>query len=150
LSKCNEEYHICVKRESDRIDEDKPITSVGSIQIEYVSQGGQKDQVSKVSNSTNNVSQQCVSNEVPASSSPLSNNVFNVQLNYNINQALDPEKWDGNFYVISLHGSMEHLALNIKNIKDSLHRMGKYIKGKAINDNNPNDVKNLYSIGKAI
>ena len=40
LSECNEEYHVRVKRESDRMDEDEPVTSVGSIQIEYVSQGG--------------------------------------------------------------------------------------------------------------
>jgi len=29
--------------------------------------------------------------------SPNDNNVFNVQLNYNINQALDSKSWDGNF-----------------------------------------------------
>ena len=31
LSKCFEEYHIFVKRESNRIDKDKPVTSIGSI-----------------------------------------------------------------------------------------------------------------------
>jgi len=34
-SKCNEKYHVCVKRHSNRMDEDKPIISVGSIQVEY-------------------------------------------------------------------------------------------------------------------
>jgi len=71
-------------------------------------------------------------------------------LNYNINQALDPEEWNGDFYAIFLHKSIKHLASDIKNIKDSLHRMGKYIKDKAINDNNPNNVKDLYGISKAI
>jgi len=47
------------------MDEVKPVTSVGSIQIEYVFQEGQKDQVNKASNNT---SQQCISNEVLASS----------------------------------------------------------------------------------
>jgi len=39
-SEYNEEYHIFVRRDSDRIEEDEPITSVGSIQAEYVSQKG--------------------------------------------------------------------------------------------------------------
>ena len=30
-SNCDKEYHIRVKRESDRMDEDKPVTSVGNI-----------------------------------------------------------------------------------------------------------------------
>ena len=42
-SKCSEEYHICVKRDSDRMDEDEPIGSIGNIEVEYASQGGQKD-----------------------------------------------------------------------------------------------------------
>ena len=37
LSKCTEEYHIHIKRESNRMDEDKPITFVSSIQVEYTS-----------------------------------------------------------------------------------------------------------------
>ena len=49
--------------------------------------------------------------------------MFKAQLNYNPNQALDPELWDGNFCVVSLHRSMEHLALDIQNIKESLIRM---------------------------
>jgi len=34
-------------------------------------------------------------------------------------------KWDGEFCATSLHGAMEHLALDVKNIKNSLQRMGK-------------------------
>ena len=37
-SNCKEEYYIRVKRECDRIDEDDPVTSAGSIQIKYVTQ----------------------------------------------------------------------------------------------------------------
>jgi len=46
------------------------------------------------------------------------NNVFNIQLQYDINQALVSESWDGNFWTILLYGSMEYLASDIKNIKD--------------------------------
>jgi len=44
---------------------------------------------------------------------------------------------------------MEHLALDIKNIKDSLQRIGKYIRGKSI-DNDPNNIKDLKSLGKVV
>ena len=75
--------------------------------------------------------------------------MFNINLNYNINQALDPEKWDSDFHATSLHGAMEHLASDIKNIKDSLWKMGKYIKDKSIN-NNPNNIKDLEGVGKVV
>jgi len=145
-SECSEEYHIHVKRESNRMDEDRPVTSIHSIKVEYVSQGGQKEQVSKATDITNNMLQQHVSSKDLASSSTTSNSMFNIQLNYDINQALNPEKWDGNFYATSLHGAMEHLVSDVKNIKDSLHRMGKYIRGESIDNTNPNDVKNFESI----
>ena len=37
LSKCSEDYHIHVKRMSDRMDKDKSVNSIGSIKIEYAS-----------------------------------------------------------------------------------------------------------------
>ena len=43
LSECSEDYHIYVKRMSDRIDKDKPLNFIGSIKIKCISQGGQKD-----------------------------------------------------------------------------------------------------------
>jgi len=53
--------------------------------------------------------------------------MFDIQLSYDVDQALDPEEWDSNFYAISLYGAMKHLVSNIKNTKDSLQRIGKYI-----------------------
>ena len=44
---------------------------------------------------------------------------------------------------------MKHLASNIENIKESLRRMGNYIKDKFVNSN-PNDVKDLDSMGKVV
>ena len=44
---------------------------------------------------------------------------------------------------------MEHLAFNIKNIKESLCRMGNYIKDKSVNAN-PNNVKDLDGVGKVV
>jgi len=87
-------------------------------------------------------------NKVPALNQSVGSNKINIQLNYNINQALDPESWDGDFYAIFLHRFMEHLALDVKNIKNSLTRMQKYILGKSINEDKANNIKDLEGIGK--
>ena len=78
--------------------------------------------ISKVTDSSISRKQQCVSNEDPALSKITNPNehVFNVQIPYNINEALDSELWDGNFYAISLHGLIEYLASNVKHIKELL------------------------------
>jgi len=119
-SECFEDYHIHVKRDSNRMDEDEPVGSIGSIKVEYASQGGQNVQVSKATDTTNDTVQQCVLSEDPALNLTSGNNLFNINLNYNIDKALDPEEWDGDFCATSLHGAMEHLVSDIKNIKDSL------------------------------
>ena len=56
-SKCSKDYHVRVKRNSDRMDKDEPIGSIGSVKVEYASQGGQKDQVSKATDTTNDIVQ---------------------------------------------------------------------------------------------
>ena len=43
---------------------------------------------------------------------------------------------------------MEYLALDLQNIKVSLTRMQKYILGKAIEDNNVNNIKDFQGVGK--
>jgi len=77
-------------------------------------------------------------------------NVFNVQLLYDINQALDPESWDGNFRTILIHSSIEHLVSNISNIKESLGRIQKYILSKTIESNNANNIKDLEGVSKVV
>jgi len=69
-------------------------------------------------------------------------------LNYDVNQTLDLELWDGKFRVVSLHRSMEYLASNIKNIKELLQRMQRYILGKTINGNKANNIKDLEEVGR--
>ncbi len=63
---------------------------------------------------------------------------------------MESELWDGSFYSISLHGSIEYLALDSKNIKDSLNFMAKYITNKQVNPAKSNDLKDFKGIGKAI
>ena len=76
-------------------------------------------------------------------------NVFNVQLLYDVNQALDPESWDSNFRTILIHSFIEHLAFNISNIKEYLGRIQKYILSKTIESNNANNIKDLKGVSKA-
>jgi len=80
----------------------------------------------------------------PAFNQLASENVFNVQLNY------DPKSWDGNFHAISLHGSMEHLASDALNVKESLIRMKKYISSESINSAKANKVQDIMGMGKAL
>jgi len=87
-----------------------------------------------------------VEHDAPA----LNNNVFNIQLQYNINQALDSVSWNGNFWAISLHRSIEYLASDIKNIKESLGRMQKYILSKAIESDKANNIKDLKGVSKVV
>ena len=148
-SECSEEYHIHIKKISNRVDKDEPVRFIDSIKLEYMSQGGQKDQVSMATDTTNNTMHQCVSNMDWASEPTPDNNVFNINLNYNIDQALDPEEWDGEFHVTSLHGDMKHVVSDVKNIKDSLWRMDKYIRSKAI-DNNSNNCKDFEGVSKVL
>ena len=82
-------------------------------------QRNQAKQVSQATNNIINMRQQYVIYDVLALNSNnvvIDNNMFNVQLQYDINQALDPESWDSNFHVISLYGSMKYLVSDIKNI----------------------------------
>jgi len=76
--------------------------------------------------------------------------VFNIQLNYNPDAALDPDSWDENFYAVLLHSSMKHLVSDVLNIKKSLTRMRKFIAGKSINSDKANNLKDLNGMGKAI
>jgi len=62
----------------------------------------------------------------------------------------EPELWNGNFHPILLHGSIEHIALDAKNIKDILNFMARYISNKQVKSSKSNDLENFNSIGEAI
>ena len=148
LSNCEEDYATRLEKQNDRMNEDKPVAPSSSIQLEYMTSSSQNGQVSKVANVANTLCQQHVSNGVLALNQPARSNMVNIQLNYNINQALEPKSWDGEFHAISLHSSIEYLVSNVKNIKNSLSRMHKYILGKTINNDKANNVKDLEDVGK--
>ena len=67
---------------------------------------------------------------------------------YNINQATEPDTWDSNFHSVSLYGSIEHIVLDTKNIRKSLHYMTKYILNKKVESGKANEVNNFKGIDK--
>ena len=50
---------------------------------------------------------------------------------------------NGNFHPILLHGSLEHLLFDSKNIKEFLHYITNYIKNKSIDYTKANDILDL-------
>ena len=75
---------------------------------------------------------------------------INIQLPYDPNAPTEPDLWSGLFHPISLHGLIEQIALDTKNIKVTLDFMAKYITNKQVSSTNTNDLKDFDSIGDAI
>jgi len=78
------------------------------------------------------------------------NNVINIQLPYDSQVPTELKLWSGNFHPISFHGSIEHIALDAKNIKDSLNFIARYITNKQVDSSNSNDLEDFNGIGEAI
>jgi len=87
-----EEYGVRMQRESDRMgQDDPPALSTNSPLVEYETVSEQASCISKMANTHNLARQQCVPTVEPTLNKPVGKNVFNVQLNYDLNQALDPK-----------------------------------------------------------
>ena len=79
------------------MDENKVQEPIDSSQLSYTTQKSQGNKNSEAANLSTNTEPQCVNNMEHAHSNQDINNMFNIQLNYNINQAIDPDSWDSNF-----------------------------------------------------
>jgi len=77
-------------------------------------------------------------------------NVINIQLPYDPQAPTELELWSGNFHPISLHGPIEHIILDTKNIKDFLNFIAWYISNKQVDSVRLNNLEDLKGIGKAI
>jgi len=141
------DYAKHMERNNDFVD--KVVEPVNSSQLSYITNNNQEIQSSRAAELLTNMGPQCVNNEELSHSNHEDNNMFNIQLNYNIDQAIDPDSWNRNFQAISLHRSLEHLVLDMKNIKEFLSRMQKYILNKTIEGSEANNVKDLKDISKA-
>ena len=78
------------------------------------------------------------------------NMVINIQLLYDPSTLTEIKLWNESFHPISLHGLIEHLASDLKNIKDSLNFMAKYISNKQVDSSKSNDLKDFHGMGEAV
>ena len=102
-------------------------------------------------NSTVTTTPQHVPSEHPnMTSTHVDDAVINIQLQYDLNAPTEPDLWDGSFHPISLHGSIEHIASDSKNIKNLLNFMAKYIANKQVDPAKSNDLEDFKGIGEAI
>ena len=77
-------------------------------------------------------------------------NVINIQLPYDPNGPTEPDLWSGNFQSISLHGFVEYIASDLKNIKQSLNFMARYISNKKVNPKSSNNLNDFDGIGDTV
>ena len=77
-------------------------------------------------------------------------NIINIQLPYDPNAAMEPDLWSGNFHPIFFHRSIKQIASDVKNIKDLLNFMARYILNKKVNLKTANEFKDFDSIGNAV
>ena len=90
-------------------------------------------------------------NHVPLDSTHIDDdNVINIQLPYNPNGPTEPDLWSGNFQSISLYGSVKHIVSDLKNLKQSLNFMVRYISNKKVNPKSSNDLNDFDDIGDVV
>ena len=89
-------------------------------------------------------------NEATSNTGNHEDDTINIQLPYDPNAPTEPELWSGSFHPISLHGSVEHLASDAKNIKVTLNFLAKYIQGKQVDSNKVNSIDDFDGMGDSI
>ena len=125
-----------------------------------------RDFVRTATNKLSPKKKQCTYNKVPTlkkapkpqgkdvtnnnSNTSLSQNTINIQLLCNVNQATELEAQDRDFHSVSLHGLIEHLTSDAKNIRESLHHMIKYILNKKVESSKTNKINNFKGIGEVM
>ena len=145
-------YTIRIERLNDISEEIAYKKPIDSSQLSYVDN---KDiQISRAADHENRTCLQCSSaNALALKSTPtqcVDDDVINIQLPYDINAFTEPELWDGSFHPISLHRSLEHLASDTENIKDSLNFVTKYISNKQIDPKKSNNIQDFKGMGEVV
>ena len=120
------------------------------LELSYETEQENAIRVSMVTNQQVPMRLHNVNNEATPTHARHEDDVINIQLPYDPNTPTEPELWSGSFNPISLHGSMEYLVHDTKNIKVTLDFMAKYIQNKKVNDIQANDVTEFEGMGDAI
>jgi len=88
-NKSEELYLDWIQRESDKIDQNELVTTSDSFQLKYTTLKRQNHSVSKAVDTPSNTRNKHTQNVAPTLVN--NNDVINIQLNYDVNQALDQE-----------------------------------------------------------
>ena len=134
-----------------------PETEESNIESRELSYETEQERTIRVSMAANQQANQQVptrplggNNETNPTHGQHEEDVINVQIPYDLNAPTEPELWSGSFHPISLHSSIEHFALDSKNIKVTLNFLAKYILNKQVNGNTANDLGDFDGMGDAI
>ena len=93
-NKSKELYSDCIQRESNKMVQDEPTTISDNLQLEYTTSERQTLNVSKVADTSPNMRIECIHNATPTyvnSTMDNNNDAINIQLNYDVNQALNQD-----------------------------------------------------------
>jgi len=101
-----------------------------SPELSYKTEQKKAFHVSKMADQQESTRTKGSNNEASTTHGTHEESVINIQLPYNPQASTEPDLWSGSFDFILLHESIEHFASDLKNIKDSLNFMAKYISNK--------------------
>ena len=125
-------------------------TNIGSPKLSYETEQDKALRTGKAADSENYTRPTGGNNEATPDNGNHEDDIINVQLPYNPQAPTEPELWSGSFHPISLHGSVEHLASDAKNIKVTLNFLAKYIQGKQVDGNKVNSIDDFDGMGDSI
>ena len=120
------------------------------LELSYKIKQEYASRIGKATNQQDTTRPPATNNEVTSLHVLHKDDIINIQLLYDSQAPTEPELWSGSFHSISLHGFIEHFALNVKNIKVSLNFLAKYIQGKQVNSNKANDLDDFDGMEDAI
>ena len=157
-------YYECMEIDSNKL-ENINMESIKSFQLSFTDNSNNSTLVSRVADNSSTDKSKHVFNEastsvpIPSSYSPNNNisesnnskqSLININLLYNMNQAIYQDIWNRNFQLVSLHGILEHLPLDIENIKVSIYYISKYILNRFVERGKVNDFDDLNDVGKVV
>jgi len=121
-----------------------------SPELSYKTKQKKAFRVSKAADQQNTTRTMGDNNETSTTHGIHEEGVINIQLPYDSQAPTKPDLWSGSFHPISLHGSFKHFALDLKNIKDSLNFIAKYISNKQVNSSKANELNDFDGMSNAI
>ena len=128
--------------------DDVPVNA--SSELSYETEQEKAFRVSKAANQQDTMRTTGDNNEASMTYGTHKESVINIQLPYSPQAPTEPDLWSGSFHPILLHGLIEHFALDLKNIKDSLNFIAKFPFNKQVNSGKANELNDFNGMSNAI